>query len=279
LVFYIHTHCAPVKLLSASERADLNALVLAVLSAPETPAATPSDGDPTDKLESINFDLVRRLATLGVLNDGLKALVAAERHSKGSMSVRLEMLLKDYGDVSDAVVRELLQSATNERDASDRMTVLLVLLDRSRSSGSGNNATRLREVARSLSYAERRINNEAGRDRTQIYDWITANATSIVHLSLTLPQTPEAELLLDVTTISKALTRMLRADISKRDSVAKAKFKALGGTVVRAALSDATICLITQIRQAWLICGIELQWMVVTAYSGDVGWESYVWPL
>jgi hypothetical protein len=158
LISYL-TDCAPVKLFSTSERTDLGALVLAVLSAQGTPAATPSDGAPTDTLESISFDLVRLLAALGVLNDGLRALVAAERDSREIMSVRVEMLLKEYGDVSDAVVRELLQSATNERDASDWMAALRVLLDRSRSSGGGNNATRLREVARSLSYAEHRIKN------------------------------------------------------------------------------------------------------------------------
>lgn len=214
--------CAPVKLLSARERADLDALALAVISAQETPA-TPGSDETADNTASISFDLVRRLATLGVLNDGLKALLAVERDSKRSMSVRVELLLKEYGDVSDTAVRELLQCATNERDASDRMVALLVLLDRSRSSG-GENSARLREVARSLSYAESRIKNEAGRDRPQIYDWITTNAASIVQLSLTLPQTSEAELLADVTTISKVLVQMLRADMSKRDSVAKAKF-------------------------------------------------------
>lgn len=27
------------------------------------------------------------------------------------------------------------------------------------------------------------------------------------------------------------------------------------------------------------MCGIELHWMVMTAYSGDVVWKSYIWPL
>ena len=183
--------------------------------------------------------------------------------------VRDNWLLR-YGRIDVPLVRQLLEASTSDREASIRLQNHKRILERSMVIG-------LHEMAVSVSYVQKRIKNEAGLYRPEVYNYLAANAGAIVLLSLTGgAQDVEA----DVETITKAYEKMLRDDTTKRDSVAKNTFKGIGRTLINTAITfqeglDKNL----KVRSIWVRCGVQLDWIVLKTIQGDSGWKSYSWPL
>ena len=175
-------------------------------------------------------------------------------------------LLELYGDIQVEGVRKLLEEKTRDRDANNRMTAHTKLLSRSMSS--------FVEAATSLAYVQERIKNEAGLYRPVVYSWITSNIQTIVALSLSKEGT-----LGDVKKCTQALVKMLRNDVSKRDSVAKNTFQNLANLIISKALTHDNGRCCYDVREEWVNGALLLEWIVKKTIYGDQGWQSIEWPL
>uniref|UniRef100_A0A7S4UTJ4 Uncharacterized protein n=1 Tax=Paramoeba aestuarina TaxID=180227 RepID=A0A7S4UTJ4_9EUKA len=175
-------------------------------------------------------------------------------------------LLLLYGNVQNEGVRKLLEEKTRDRDANNRMDAHCTLLTRSMVS--------FAEVASSLSYVQERTKNEAGLYRPTVYSWITSNIQRVIALSL-----DGEDCLEDTKKCVQALIKMLRNDVSKRDSVAKNTFQNLASSIVSKALThnNGRCCL--KVREEWLGGAVLLQWIIKKTILGDVGWQTFEWPL
>ena len=176
------------------------------------------------------------------------------------------LLLELYGDIQIEGVRNLLEEKTRDRDANMRMDAHCTLLNRSLNS--------FAEVATSLSYVQERIKNEAGLYRPTVYSWVTRSIQSVVALSI-----DKESSLADVKKCTQALVKMLRNDVSKRDSVAKNTFLTVAGHMMDKALTHNNGRCCYEVREEWVNGAMLLQWTVKKTILGDEGWQSLEWPL
>jgi hypothetical protein len=190
----------------------------------------------------------------------------------GAGLVSRDKYLLKHGDVALPAVRELLQAATSDREPTLRIQAHLALLNRSLGS--------LAEAAASLAFVARRIRNEAGLYRPAIYQWLGERLAGLVSLSLVRARDgAEAEALRDIDSLCDSLERMLRDDVSKRDTVAKSAFRGLATTLLAQALTFDGARPLVEARRRWVACGVQLDWIVVRALDGERGSESFVWPV
>lgn len=181
--------------------------------------------------------------------------------------VREKYLLK-HGDVAVPEVRALLEGATSDRDPALRIQAHVALLDRSQHDPSA--------LAASVAFVARRIRNEAGLHRPLVYQWLNQHASAVVARSL---EGDGEGALRDVGVLCDALEKMLRDDVSKRDSVAKSAFRSIAAAILSRALSFDGSRPLLEARRRWISCAVSLDWIVVRALHGDEGSQSFVWPL
>ncbi len=185
--------------------------------------------------------------------------------------VRDKYLLK-HGDIALPAVRVLLEDATTDRDPAVRIQAHVALLARSQSD--------LEALASSVSYVARRIRNEAGLHRPLVYQWLIERMSAIVTLSLERAGAQGGDAALEhIGALCDALEKMLRDDVSKRDSVAKNAFRSIAATILSSALVFDGAKPLVEARRRWVTCGVLLDWIVVRTLHGDAGSQSFVWPL
>ncbi|MBL8685053.1 MAG: hypothetical protein JNK05_38105 [Myxococcales bacterium] len=188
-----------------------------------------------------------------------------------AQTVRDKYLLK-HGDIATPAVRVLLEDATTDRDPALRFQAHMTLLNRSQHDANA--------LAVSVAYVGRRIRNEAGLHRPQVYQWLIERMATIVARSLERAHEDRgAAPLEDIGVLCDALEKMLRDDVSKRDSVAKNAFRSIASTILSSALSFDPLRPALEARRRWIACGVLLDWIVVKTLHGDEGAQSFVWPL
>jgi hypothetical protein len=185
--------------------------------------------------------------------------------------VRDKYLLK-YGSISLPAVRALLEDATTDRDPALRIQAHVALLTRSQHD--------LSALATSVSYVAKRIRNEAGLHRPLVYQWLIERMNAIVTLSLRRAgEDGGGQALEDIAALCDGLEKMLRDDVSKRDTVGKNAFRSVAATILSSALTFDGSKPLVEARRRWMTCGVLLDWIVVRALHGDEGSQSFVWPL
>ncbi|MDP3273561.1 MAG: hypothetical protein Q8Q09_00095 [Deltaproteobacteria bacterium] len=185
--------------------------------------------------------------------------------------VREKYLLK-HGDIADPAVRALLEEATSDRDPALRIQAHVALLNRSQHS--------LAALASSVEYVARRIRNEAGLHRPLVYQWLIERMAALVTRSLqSVWEDPQGGALADLGALCEALEKMLRDDVSKRDSVAKNAFRSIAAAILSRALTSGLEKPLLEARRRWVHCAVLLDSIVVRTLHGDEGSQSFVWPL
>lgn len=182
-----------------------------------------------------------------------------------------DRFLTAHGEVSNPEVRVLLENATTDRDPAIRMQAHLTLLERSQHA--------IPALAESLAYVARRIRNEAGLHRPLVYQWITERIGTLVTRSLDAASDEQPAGLDAITVLCDALEKMLRDDVSKRDTVAKNAFRAIAANILSTALLFDCEKPRVQGRRRWIQCAVLLDTIVVRALHGEEGLRSFVWPL
>ena len=209
---------------------------------------------------------------------------------------RSTLLSTSVADISLPAVRECMEKACSDRDPQVRLQQYLSILRLSATaSPSVSPLSSLHEWARSLDFVQRRTKNEAGLYRKEIYQLINDQIATKVAQSLTPPTTapgtastgsasaaaaagPSA--LASVQLITESLSAILRDDVSKRDSVAKSLFQAIGRTLLSNAVSNASNRPPQlAVRRLWISCGITLDWLVLRTISGEDAVRRWVWPI
>ncbi len=207
--------------------------------------------------------IAHRFAQFGWLMDVLDG-------GSDQLPTREKYLLK-HGDIALPSVRELMQNATSDREPTVRIQAHLALLNRSQHN--------LSELATTLAFVAKRIKNEAGLYRPALYTWMQERTGTIVKLSLEKARQDVAAALDAIDTICDALTRMLRDDVSKRDTVAKSAFRSIATLILSEAMTFDCACQLLDARRRWIACAVQLDWIVVRALEGETGSQSFVWPI
>ena len=182
-----------------------------------------------------------------------------------TLPTREKYLLK-FGDISVPAVRQLLQNATSDREPTVRFQAHLALMQRSKHD--------FVELATTLAFVAQRTRNEAGLHRPMIYQWLQDQMAAIVRLSL-----ESDAALVDVGTLCQALEKMLRDDVSKRDTVAKNAFRSIASLMLATAATWDSARPRIETRRRWIHCAVQLDWIVVRALHGEEGSQAFVWPL
>ena len=177
--------------------------------------------------------------------------------------------LETYGNIFIKEYKDKVLKMTTDRDMHVRISGHAEYLSQS--------LPRIMDFAEALSYTSNRIKNEAGLTRPNIYNWLGNNCKTIVCSTLCLKLTSE-ERISSIETISKMFEKLIKDDVSKRDSVGKNKFLDIANLIAKTVLTfDLNEKFKTE-RLLWLQCSYRITFTVEKAITGEESWMKFNWP-
>ena len=147
--------------------------------------------------------------------------------------------------------------------------------------------TSLSQFAGRLMFVANRTKNEAGTYRATLLQWLDEHSFDIVTKSYSEARTManvanERSAVQSSSVVCQAFTKMLRDDVSKRDSVAKNRFISVSKHLLRCALSQnekRLPCTGFQLHSVWITEAIRLQWLVTEVIGGEANLRKFTWEI
>eukprot|EP01060_Flectonema_neradi_P007384 TRINITY_DN15137_c0_g1_i1.p1 TRINITY_DN15137_c0_g1~~TRINITY_DN15137_c0_g1_i1.p1 ORF type:complete len:1724 (+),score=351.63 TRINITY_DN15137_c0_g1_i1:639-5174(+) len=174
-------------------------------------------------------------------------------------------ILEQYGGISVDEYKAKILERTTDRDMHTRMAGHVDYLTKSLQLG-------ITEFSEALKYSSNRIKNEAGLTRPLLYDMLVSNMQRIVTASLNSQNTET------ITTITSMLEKLIKDDVSKRDSVGKNRFSTISDTIGKTVLShDLGVKSISH-RQTWFQCAYRILFIIMKSIRGEKSWVEFKWP-
>lgn len=194
--------------------------------------------------------------------------------------LRHKFLVANNGKVAAPGVREYLEEQTHNRDPTARMNAHLSLLRLSLNNG-------LAEFARSLQFVAGRTKNEAGIYRSSLLDWLAQHAFYIAGMSFAETESATSEekersTIESVEAVCEGFTKMLRDDVSKRDTVGKARFVSVSKELIRCCIGSNKKRLLhtgCDLHSVWMTEAVRLQWIVVEVTGGEIRLRDFTWQV